>query len=376
MHPSPYDLLIRAGRVFCAVNHLDGPGSVAVRGDRIVAAGPDAAGPALRALDFPDGLLLPGLVDLHAHPARGGSKYGIDPDLHYLPRGVTTVLSQGDAGAADWPAYRSAVIEAARARVRLAINLSVMGESNPRYCFEGLADADVDACVKAIEEDAGRAIWGISVNISRAACGDTDARELLRRALEVARRTGRPLWFGSRLTPDWPIEEQLALLRPGDVLTYCFTGAEENILRLGHVKAGVWEARRRGILFDVGHGMSSFSFPVAEAAIAQGFWPDTISTDQYVRHVGLLPQHDLPRTLSKLIAAGLPEAEALARVTARPAQVLGLASEIGALTPGGCADLAVLRWNAGAAPLRDVDGVERPGGCWEPALSVRAGSIV
>jgi dihydroorotase len=122
--------------------------------------------------------------------------------------------------------------------------------------------------------------------------------------------------------------------------------------------------------------MQSFSFVVAEAALAQGFLPDTISTDQYVRHVGSIPQHDLPRTLSKFLAIGMSESDAWERVTLRPAGVLGLAGEIGTLAPGACADLAVLRWNPSAPPLRDVNGVERPGGCWEPALTVRAGRIV
>ena len=85
-----YDLLISAGRIFCAETGLDGPGAVAVCGDRIAAAGPDVSGTASQSLDYPDALLLPGLVDMHAHPARGGSRYGVNPDEHFLPRGVTT----------------------------------------------------------------------------------------------------------------------------------------------------------------------------------------------------------------------------------------------------------------------------------------------
>jgi dihydroorotase len=104
--------------------------------------------------------------------------------------------------------------------------------------------------------------------------------------------------------------------------------------------------------------------------------PDTISTDQYLRHVGSVPQHDLPRTLSKLLAIGMTERDVWARVTQRPAQVLGLAGAVGTLAPGAWADLAVLRWNPAALPLRDVNGVERPGGCWEPALTVRAGQLI
>ena len=173
--PSPQtstvDLLIRAGRVFCAATGLDGPGAVAVQGDRIVAAGPHVTVDAKQTLNFPDGLLLPGLIDLHAHPAVEGSKYGIAPDIHLLPRGVTTVLSQGDAGAINWPCYRTTTIDASAARVRLAINLSARGESMPGACLADVNDIDVEACVAAIV-DGGELIWGIAVNISAIACGD------------------------------------------------------------------------------------------------------------------------------------------------------------------------------------------------------------
>ena len=156
---------------------------------RIVASGPDVVGTARQKLEFPDGLLVPGLVDLHAHPARGCSRFGIDPDLHFLPRGVTTVLSQGDAGALQWPAYRDQVIVGSRTRVRLAIHLSLYGESRPNGCFQDLADADVEACVAAIKEG-GEAIWGIAVNVGDS--GPVDPRDLLDRAREVAERTQRP----------------------------------------------------------------------------------------------------------------------------------------------------------------------------------------
>lgn len=378
MPHSEYDLIVHAGRVFCAATGLNGPGAVAVRGDRIVGSGPDVTGTAETRLDYPDGLLTPGLVDLHAHPGnREFSKFGVDPDRHFLTRGVTTVLSQGDAGAANWPDYRRQVIETSRTRVRMAINLSSRGESRPHGCFEMLADADVDACISAIR-DGGDAIWGIAVNVSVHACGDTDPQEMLRRALLVAEETGLPLLFGSRRgKPDWPLADQLALLRAGDVFTYCFNDDVENLLDdHRHIKRAVWDARRRGVLFDVGHGMGSFVFEVAEAAIAEGFLPDTISTDQYARHAGSQPHHDLPRTLSKLIAAGMSEADAFARVTFRPAKILGLAEEAGTLRPGACADLAVLRFSESAADLCDIHGSWRAGGCWEPVLTVRGGQVV
>ena len=383
MSTPEFDLIIRAGRLFCSATGLDGPGAVGIRGDRITASGSDVAGLARQTLDFPNDLLLPGLVDLHTHPAPSHWKYGIDPDRSMLSRGTTTALSQGDAGPATWPQYREAIIEGSRTRVRLAINAALQGEAGDGPCFQRVDDVDVGACVAAIHEG-GESIWGIAINLSVAGCPDADPREVLRRTLTAAERTERPLLYGLRREtttwPFWSLSEQLHLLRPGDVVTYCFhPGVEDGagcIVRDGHVADDVWAARERGILFDVGHGMASFDFGVAEAAIADGFLPDTISTDIYRRHLGSTPPHDLPRTISKLIAAGMSEADALARATALPANVLGLGDEVGTLASGACADLAVLRWNASAGPLADVAGATRPGGCWEPVLTVRAGAVV
>ena len=381
MAAEPYDLVVRAGRVVSPGDGLDEPGAVAIVGDRIaaVATGEDAAGlestPASN-LDFPDGLLLPGLIDLHAHPAVEGSRFGIDPDLHMLPRGTTTVLSQGDAGARNWAAYRDWMIDGTQTRVRLAINLAAAGESKPDVgCFEDLAEADVDACVAAIRSGPSE-IWGIAVNAGAVVCGDNDPREILARGLRAAEQTGKPILYGARRQPDWSWDEQLDLLRPGDIVTYCFSGLGDTILEAGRVRRCVWDAHELGILFDLGHGAESFDFEVAQAAIGEGFLPDSISTDKYRRHVGAQPVHDLPLTVSKLLAAGLAEPDAWPRIISRPAGYLGLHDEIGRLTPGACADLAVLRWNGEPQDLQDTMGNRRRGGRWEPLLTVRAGRVV
>ena len=369
-----YDLIVRAGRVFCADVGLDGPGAVAVSGDRIVAAGSEVGGTAARTLEFPDGVLLPGLVDLHTHPAPSDWKYGIDPDVEILPRGATTILSQGDCGADDWPFYRDSIIHGSKTRVRLAMSVARGGERDPgKAAFGNVDDLDVDAGVAAIE-DGGELIWGLSVNAGQTSCGDSDPRVVVQSTLDIAERTNRPILFGNRWEPyDWPISEQLDLLRSGDVLTYCFHAGPNGIVEDRKVIDAAWRARARGVLFDVGHGMASFDFSTVEAAIADGFLPDTISTDQYFRHVGSNPQHDLPRTISKLLAAGMDESDAFPRATLRPAGVLGMEGEIGTLRAGACADLAVLEWDDGALPLADVAGVTRPGGCYVPVLTVRAG---
>ena len=371
-----YDLIVTAGRVFCHETGLDGPGAVAVSRGRIVASGAAVSGGAGQSMDYPDDLLLPGFVDMHAHPAPPHWKYGIDPDTHILPRGSTTILSQGDAGPATWNTYRRKIIDGSKTRVLMAISPALNGELDEGAVFENMADVDVDACVAAIE-DGGRHIWGIAVNVSEAGTGPSDPREIMRRTLAIAERTDRPLLFGPRREPfDWPLADQLGVLRPGDVVTYSFNKSGGLIDRGGRVADEVGRAQENGVLFDVGHGMASFDFGVAEAAISQGFLPDTISTDVYKRHVAEDPGHDMPRTVSKLIAAGMGETEALARATASPARALGLAGEVGTLAPGASADLAVLRWNPDAPVLADVGGVTRPGGLWEPVLTVRGGEIV
>ena len=198
---------------------------------------------------------------------------------------------------------------------------------------------------------------------------------MLRRGLQAAERTGLSLLYGMRRPEDWPLDEQLAQLRPGDVVTYCFRRQPHCIVQQGRVLPAVRAARERGVLFDVGHGAASFDFDVAETAIGDGFPPDTISTDLQARHVGSVPTHDLPRVMSKLLAAGMSEGDVLQAVTTRPAAVLRLNDQIGSLQTGMCADLTALRWDADGS-LRDVSGNTRSGGCWEPVLTVRAGRVV
>ena len=370
-----FDLLIRAGQVLLEATGLSGSGAASIRGGCIVAAGAEVDCNARQTFSLPDGVLLPGLIDLHAHPARSGSVFGLDPDRFMLPRGVTTVLSQGDAGAVHLPEFVQETINPCQTRVRLAVNLSRIGESTIAGCFDRLADADVDACLAAIEAHREQ-IWGIAVNLSHHACGNTDPGEIFDRGLRVAEQSGLPLLFGMRRTSDIPFAEQLKRLRPGDVVTYCFRREPHCIIERGRVHPAVREARERGVLFDVGHGTASFSFDVAEAAIGDGFLPDTISTDLQAKHISAGQPHDLPLVMSKLRAAGMQEQGILNAVTRVPADVLRLDQTIGTLSSGMAADLTVLRWDDEPRKLIDTHGVVRRGGTWEPLLTVRDGRIV
>lgn len=370
-----YDLVIRAGRVVCPATGFDSPGSVAILGDRIVAVGAEIDGSGKQQLDEPTAILLPGLIDLHAHPAKSGSIFSVDPDRHLLARGTTTVLSQGDAGAGNLETYIRETIEQSQTQIILAINLSSAGEAGPGGCFERLELIDVAACVAAIERFRNH-IWGIAVNASHHCCGPTDPREVLRRGLLVAEQTGLPLLYGMRRPEDWPLEQQLSELRPGDVVTYCYRRTPHCIVHDGRVLGCVRAARERGVLFDVGHGRGSFDFNTAEAALRDGFAPDTISTDLQRGHVGQVPIHDLPLVMSKLRAIGMLERDIFQAVTSRPAQILGEDEDIGSLRVGSRADLVLLRWHERSEPLVDVHGNVRSGGRWETAATIRAGQIV
>ncbi|MBI5760433.1 MAG: amidohydrolase family protein [Planctomycetales bacterium] len=370
-----YDVLIRAGRIVCPASGFDSPGMVAVRGDRIVAVGPDVVGSAQHVLDFPNAVLLPGLIDLHAHPACSGSIFGVDPDQHMLARGTTTVLSQGDAGSNACETFVRETIGRSQTQVILAINLSATGEAGPSGCFERIDTINVAACVSAIDRHR-KHIWGIAINTSHRCCGQTDPHKVLLTGLLVAAATGLPILYGMRRPEDWPLREQLVLLRPGDVVTYCFRSTPHCIVDRGRVLSAVRETRYRGILFDVGHGCGSFDFSVAEAAVRDGFPPDTISTDLQRGHIGQTPTHDLPLVMSKLRSIGMVERDIFAAVTSRPARTLGLFDEIGSLKVGSRADLCLLRWHDSGEPLVDVHGQQRSGGRWESIATIRAGRIV
>lgn len=386
----PPEISITAGRVVCSASGIDGPGTVIVRDRRLGSVETDSSPPAGSLpsmgstttsgsnskvqLGFPKDIVLPGLVDLHAHPSKRGSVFGVDPDSAVLARGTTTVQSQGDAGADGVDDFIASTVNASRSRVLLALNLSRIGESTSGGCFANPANADVDACVAAAAKYPD-AIRMLAVNVSHHACRDNDPREVLQHALLAAKQSGLPLLFGMRRPEDWPLAEQLSQLRSGDVVTYCFRRTPHCIIEHGRVLPCVLDARQRGVLFDVGHGMGSFSFEVAEAAIGAGFLPDTISTDLQNRHAGQSPQHDLPLVMSKLSAAGMGDSDLFRAVTSTPAAILRLDGHVGSLRSDSTADLVVLAREPNIA-MSDVHGETRTGNRFSIRCVVREGHLV
>ena len=376
---APFDLTISAAHAISPSSGIDGPCVIGVSEGLIkfvqISGETRPYSPARQMIEVNRGLLLPGLIDLHTHPDGANSRFGVDPDRHLLSRGATTVLSQGDAGARNAGAYIRETIEKVSTRIKLAVNFCANGEANPGGRFFSLDEASVDECVAAVRT--GRPhTWGISLNIAFIQGMDIDPMEVMLRGMAAAEQAGCPVIFGATKDAETPLAEQLALLRAGDVITYCFHPGEGKIIEDGRVLDCVWEARERGVLFDVGDGTAAFGFEVAEAAIGEGFMPDTISSDFFRRQVEEGVVLDVPTVVSKLVAAGMTPDQCWPRITRTPAEVLGMAGQVGALTAGAAADFCLLELGESTELLSDGLGQERSVRRWEPTLVIKGGSVV
>jgi dihydroorotase len=199
--------------------------------------------------------------------------------------------------------------------------------------------------------------------------------EPLRRGLVAAEALGVPVMAHVN-NPPAEYGDVLALLRPDDIVSHFLHGRGSGILDgESRIKAAVWEARRRGVLFDVAHGRSHVNLRVARAALAQGFYPDTISSD-LTRGGRAGVVKDLPTTLSKFLSLGMPLTDVVAAATAAPARAIGRGGEIGTLRVGASGDAAVFALESGSFVYHDTDGSSFEGGTrWTPQLTVRAGRL-
>ena len=370
------DILIKAGKLLTKSGNVIGPQEIAITGNRIIAVGNDLPFKADKSLSFPDDLLIPGLVDLHFHPGPSSWKYAVEPDVWTLTAGTTTVLSQGDAGINNWDLYKKTIVAKSKTRVLMAISISNYGDEFETINYTNSDEIDVNRSIEIINKDSDL-IWGVSFNAALGSCNANNPEIIMDKVLQVAKETNKPILYGIRREPfDWPIKNQLELLRPGDVVTYCFYPGKGGVLNQNQIEPSVLDAREKGILFDVGHGMSSFDFRVAETCIKEGFHPDTISTDFYKRHVSNNLDHSMPTLISKLIAVGMPHNEALYKSTVVPAQILNQNIEYGTIESGKLADLTIIKWNTDQKPLIDVSGNIKHSEYYESIFTIKEGVII
>jgi dihydroorotase len=364
---SQYDWIIRGGRVLDPANGLDGQFDVAIANGRIAAveARLDAESGA-QVWDASGKLVTPGLVDLHAHTYDRVTPLGIDADHYCLGRGVTTAVDTGSAGYDIFPGFRKFAVEPSRTRLLAFLNISRIGLAIGRSTdgdepgeLEALKLISRDKCVDCINENEDILI-GVKVRLSASiADNGRNESEAYRQSREAAEVTGLPLMTHHSFSTV-SLEECPGLLRAGDVYTHCFHGFETTVIdpQSRQVHAAVLQARDRGILFDIGHGMGGFNYTVAEICIAAGIWPHAISTDMHTLTCEG-PAYDMPTVMTKLMALGMPLVEVIRASTIAPAEAIGWGDRIGTLGVGREADVAVLSLDEVDMELEDCIGQMR-----------------
>ena len=373
-----YDLLLKGGHVIDPRNRISAVRDVAIRDGRIAAVAPDILAARAGKVVNVNGLyVVPGLVDLHAHVFCGsdsgmlaGGAGSIDPDTFALRVGVTTVVDAGSSGRHNFARFKATVID--RTRTRVLAFLNILGAGMPGDALEqDVNDMDPEAAA-ALARANRDTIVGIKVAHYRGP--DWGPVE---RGVKAGTLANIPVMvdFGD-FRPERPFQDLvLKKLRPGDIYTHCFYVPVPILDDKGNLLPYLFEARKRGVLFDVGHGGAAFEFRQAVPAVQQGFPPDAISTDV---HSGSLNSgmKDLLNVMSKFLNMGMPLEEVILRSTWNPAHIIHR-EELGHLSPGAVADIAVLRAANGRFGFVDswgarMDGSQR----LENELTVASGRVV
>jgi dihydroorotase len=353
---------------------IDGVVDVRIRDGLVAQVGPALPPDGDAVEDVTGRLVLPGLIDLHAHCFVGAADFGPRTDDVARATGVTTWVDGGSAGAGTFEGLRQWVLARSRVRVLAFLNISAIGLAYLRIGeLNHLAYADVDAAVGAARDHAD-VVVGIKVRNQLEVVGAAGL-EPLRRAVRAADAIGGRVMLHCT-NPPAPLAELLALLRPGDIVSHFLHGRGHGILDdKGRVSREVRAARERGVLFDVAHGRMHVNFPVVRAAFGEDFYPDTISSDLTSGGAAGCVK-DLPTTMGKFLSLGMPLVEVVRAVTAAPAQALGRAGRLGTLRPGAVADVAVVELQEGAFDYEDAHGQHITGRHrLAPALTLRAGEI-
>jgi dihydroorotase len=357
-----YDLLLKGGHLIDPKNKVDRICDVAIR-DRKVAAVADKIDSrnAFKTVDVSGLYVTPGLVDIHIHafasPGERNSYAGersVYPDDCTLRYGVTAVADAGSSGWRNFPVFRETIVARSRTRVFAFLNIVGNGMRGQRY-ERDLADMDPKPAA-----DMAKRYQEIIVGIKTAHYMGPDF-VAVDRAVEAGKLAGIPVMvdFG-RVSPQKTFAELVTKkLRPGDIYTHVYSGLRGELDPSGCANPALFEGRKRGVIFDVGHGSGSFTWRVAVPIIAEGFLPDSISTDL---HAGgsTSSVKDMLNVMSKFLALGLSIEDVIVRSTWNPALEINQ-QQLGHLSIGAPADIAVLRLELGEFGFLDMFGARLPG---------------
>jgi dihydroorotase len=367
------DIVVRAASIFDPERDDEFIGDIAIQNGAISAISSANTLTGARVIDGSGALLTPGLVDIHTH-VFAGQDLGVPADDIGLPNGVTTVVDAGSAGAHLYKAFETISIHASQTRVRCLLNVSTIGTTSIMLAGElaTLAYVDVASAVDCIRRHRDT-IVGVKIRAS-ANVAPTAGDEIFKRAQRIAREVGLPLMVHVGPAPP-TLEDVFSRLDPGDIVTHCFSGLAEPTMANERTLDVAREARSRGVLFDIGHGMAGFDSEVARTAIQGGFVPDSISTDLHAYSRPTVA--GMPEVMSKLWALGMTRRDVLLAATLNPARALNLAAAgIGTLRIGAAADLAL--WSVVTNPVRfaDTRGHEFAGDVTlRPIWTMRSGAL-
>lgn len=351
----PYDLLLKGGHVVDPANAIDRVMDVAVKGGKIARVAPEIpAAQGSKTLDLGGLYVTPGLIDLHVHVYVHGHVGSLFPDSTALVTGVTTVVDCGSSGWRTFEDFKAKIIDRSQTRVLAFLNIVGWGMTRGSEAENNVEDMDPKAAAAKIKQ-----YPDILVGVKTAHFALT-GYAAIKGAVEAGRLSGKPVIVDDRIYTNsgrTTREKLLTELRPGDLHTHTYNDRQLELLDrfTGKVQPYMWEARKRGVLLDLGHGAGSFLWPVATRAMEQGFPPDTISSDLHAESI-LGPQSDMPNCISKLMNLGMGLPDAIRRSTLNPARVLRRFPELGTLGEGRVADIAVFRLETGVFGFKDAWG--------------------
>jgi dihydroorotase len=379
-----FDLLIKGGDVLDPSQSLRGKRDIGIRYGLIEAIEADIpAARALQVLDAGGRLVTPGLVDLHCHVFPYGSAIGIPADELVANQGTTTCVSAGDAGANNFAAFRRYVVAQSRTRLFAFVHVANIGLAGfPVAELYNIDFARPDEAARAVAENAD-IVLGIKVRMSENVIAK-HGLEPLKRSIAACEKAGtgfKVMCHIGGVETRQLMSQILDLLRPGDILTHCFTGFPNlagdftNIVQDGRLLSAALAAKQRGVIFDVGHGGGSFDFTVAEAAIAQGTPPDTISSDIHVFSGNTPGKPYLTWVMSKFLAMGFSLEQVVTMATINPAKVINRVPKLGTLQAGAPGDVSILELVDGPVSFVDTRNNKRDGKAYLKPVQTVAGGV-
>lgn len=351
-----FDLALTGARVLDPSQTIDGAMDVAFAQGKVAALGHGLAQGAAIVRDCSGCIVTPGLIDMHTHVYAGGTSLSVDPLLLAATGGLTTLIDAGSAGPGNFSGFRAHVIEPSPVRILAYLNISFAGiyAFSKRVMVGESGDQRLLAPTDAVEvARANRdVLTGIKVRVGHIASGASGAIPL-----DIARQAADELDMPMMVHIDYPpptLPEVLARMRPGDILTHCYRPFPNSPVSNGRILPAMLEARERGVLFDIGHGMGSFSFEVARVMLAGGFMPDTISSDVHAMCIEG-PAFDLITTMSKFLCLGVPLDVVIQAATVNAARALQR-PDLGSLKPGSAGDASIIAVERGVFDYADSTG--------------------